>query len=616
MDREFPSVLFPSIYSNDAPDTAPGHCGGSWGSYGQLRPHSPQTSNSASRFTAQHKAEGEVWTHTEPVPVPLFSPKHAELGPWTPANQLDFSEQLQNLYLDYPKDMFSSVAGLMGDTQSFGRRRHKKKQDFFGRGTINEFMEKFKYHNCPWSLSSNTLDTYSGLLSDAVHSVPVEPLASLLHEELSLQSLQAKFSEVHTGGSLDFIPYTSSAAGAPESGCLVYCANGVDKLAFQQVALQPRAVVCADQASMFLLKGPVQQISSSSACGHSCVAARSLYHCGVWSVSSSQPPLLMQATSSKQTLCCVNVSPHVVGELLLANESGAVHLWKLGQGLQLVRTEDSNLYFNGQSSWRWSEFSAHPRVIVYADRTGAELTDFRVQPSSCHTLFRISKAAECRSGERLLLCRYLSTLHSFHHLVISQYSAYIMDERFPCVPMLKWDHMMESPPVFSHVLRSSGGSTRGVAKVLLGSQQAQEVTLLQYSGGGSEACVSLGAPRALLRPRDSVERLPIQIPHRTEGCRDRLTHPATGLTAVHLKSGASEESFCILQLLQTGDVFYQILEKASSEMETPTDASEQQAQLPTSHAVKVNLSQKSSSIWKQWLQKLAKSFEAKKSGNM
>ena len=44
-----------------------------------------------------------------------------------------------------------------------------------------------------------------------------------------------------------------------------------------------------------------------------------------------------------------------------------------------VREEETNLYFNAKSSWRWCEFSAHPRVMLYADRTGVELTDIRVR---------------------------------------------------------------------------------------------------------------------------------------------------------------------------------------------------------------------------------------------
>lgn len=72
-------------------------------------------------------------------------------------------------------------------------------------------------------------------------------------------------------------------------------------------------------------------------------------------------------------------------------------------------------------------------------------------------------------------------------LLLCQYSAYIMDERFPGVPMLKWDHMMQSPPMFCHIIPgcASSGSAVGKArtsKILLGSHSSQEITLLQYSG--------------------------------------------------------------------------------------------------------------------------------------
>lgn len=51
-------------------------------------------------------------------------------------------------------------------------------------------------------------------------------------------------------------------------------------------------------------------------------------------------------------------------------------LWPLR--MELVREEDSNLYFNANSSWRWCDFSAHPRVMQYTDRTGVDLSDIRV----------------------------------------------------------------------------------------------------------------------------------------------------------------------------------------------------------------------------------------------
>lgn len=141
-----------------------------------------------------------------------------------------------------------------------------------------------------------------------------------------------------------------------------------------------------------------------------------------------------------------------------------------------------------------------------------------------------------------------------------QCSAYIIDERFPCIPVLKWDHMMTSPPMFCHVLcdpASSGSAVGGATKVLLGSQKSQEITLLQFSGwsarqvcvkcpwcfsvlfstcacvcvcsgGRATATFSRGPPQALLRPGDSLKHLPVQIPHRLDLTSSRLSAPAAG----------------------------------------------------------------------------------------
>lgn len=55
-----------------------------------------------------------------------------------------------------------------------------------------------------------------------------------------------------------------------------------------------------------------------------------------------------------------------------------------------------------------------------------------------------------------------------------------MDERVPSIPMLKWDHMMESPPMFACDLPAQ--TPRQTCKLLLGAQRSQELMLLQYTG--------------------------------------------------------------------------------------------------------------------------------------
>uniref|UniRef100_A0A3Q2YY83 TAF1C beta-propeller domain-containing protein n=1 Tax=Hippocampus comes TaxID=109280 RepID=A0A3Q2YY83_HIPCM len=212
----------------------------------------------------------------------------------------------------------------------------------------------------------------------------------------------------------------------------------------------------------------------------------------------------MQVVNTKEVASCVTVSPHVLGEVLVASESGIVNLWTQGRCYSWLRSRQKS------SSWRWCEFSAHPRVMLYADRTGAELCDIRTSPASNRTLFSISSTAACRAGERLILSKYLAEVHTFHHLVTTQYSAYIIDERFPCLPVLKMDHMMQSPPMFCHVLP-------GVS-----------LCMLTCSGGRTEACVSVGPPQSLLGPRDSLKHLPVQIPHREDTAANRLSSPSAG----------------------------------------------------------------------------------------
>lgn len=92
-----------------------------------------------------------------------------------------------------------------------------------------------------------------------------------------------------------------------------------------------------------------------------CVGVRSDYFCGVWRFSERDEPRLMQVINTKEAATCINVrlvtirkllsflcsvmkgvqvryslvcvvSPHVLGEVLVASESGAANLWTVGKG--------------------------------------------------------------------------------------------------------------------------------------------------------------------------------------------------------------------------------------------------------------------------------------------
>ncbi|KAM9841509.1 uncharacterized protein taf1c [Aulostomus maculatus] len=593
MDYQFPRQLFPSFYNRGPPGPVLNNCAANWGSYDGVIPQGDSGALSSWTFTSRHQVRAEPWHHTEPVPIPLFSPKKSFFLSSTPPDPLEFTEHMQNFFMDNCQDSFGCMSEILGENFNFkqGLREHYRLDPIHTR-KIKMFMELLKLKICQQTYYSRSMEACSALLSDVRHDIPPELLGTLLFEELTEQRNRQLFFEGATGGALSFVPFSQSGRGS-QHGCLLYPGNqGMDHLYFHRVALQPHKgpSLCVDSSSnnplSFQLKGPIRQISSASLLNYCCAAVRLDYLCGVWSFNSvwneSNTPHLLQVITTREVTTCVNVSPHILGEVLVASESGAINLWTVGKGMQKVREEDNNLYFNAKSAWRWCEFSAHPRIMLYADRTGAELSDIRVSPASSHTLFRISNTVKCRSGERLILSKYLGDIHSFHHLITTQYSAYIMDERFPCMPMLKWDHMMQSPPMFCHVPPgpASSGQSGGVAKpikVLLGSQGHQEITLLQYSGGRVETCSSHGPPQALLRPRDSLKFLPVQLPHRLDTATNRLSSPASGLTCIQNTAGrtGSDDCMCILQLTEAGDIFYQILKHEQQDISQPPAAEDE-----------------------------------------
>ncbi|TSK71996.1 TATA box-binding protein-associated factor, RNA polymerase I, subunit C [Bagarius yarrelli] len=481
MDHTFPHQLFPYFSVKGPPNLHSKHDYGGCGSYEHLVETTRAsvvktgvTENTPFQFQPQHKVDGEVWLPTEPIVTPLLPPAEDIKSFWgQPVSPADLPEH--------------GVASL---------RRMKN------------FIHDLNSEKCEM-VGLERVNRYHQLLGDVISDIPSSLLADLLHEELIHQEELDYFQPATTGGVLAYVQDLE----CDNNGILIYpSGEAFDSINFHPVKLKlsddkPLGVKAADVPLVYNLDGTVRQVSVAQVDDEAYLGLRSDHFCAAWVIKPGSRPRPLAVVQLKQRATSLNVSPHVSGEFVLASESGSAYLWVMGKGLQKIRDEKTNLYFNAESPWRWCDFTAHPRVMVYADRTGAELTDIR-------------------------------------------FSAYLLDERMPCVPVLKWEHMMESPPCFAHVVPALDENS--TSKVLLGAQTAQETMLLQYSGGREWPCQADGPIQKLYSPCESLKIQ--QLPHRRHKAQERLAMRAAGLTATQ-----NNGFLCVLQLTDAGDIFYQIL---------------------------------------------------------
>lgn len=375
-------------------------------------------------------------------------------------------------------------------------------------------------------------------------------------------------------------------------GSILCHPSGVDLSVLSLSNLGTQIDQCVPARTGIELGSRILQVDTETVCNRYFSAVRTeTGTCYTYRIRDSSEGILklkeVAKIPSHQTPTSIFISPYIERECVTATADGQAHFWDGSQEVLNISTEPR---FACPDTWISAHFGSHPREVVVTDRTGSTIWDLRSKPRS-EDLF-VLPSRLLRNEDRIMMCQRHPS-RSFYHILATEETLMMVDERFPINPALLWRHSFIHPPQYMCVVNSILSEEEDDV-ILLASQEQPEIHCFQI--GASDPQIpprSTCAPWRIPGPEDMYnlyKQKDLDMIVNQKFVEDRLGAPLVGIAAGRSKDRGG---LYAIQMTSYGDMFYQEYVKGTLHSE------KNWASGPGSNSLK--LSTKASQHVEKWL---------------
>ncbi|RDD46296.1 TATA box-binding protein-associated factor RNA polymerase I subunit C [Trichoplax sp. H2] len=337
-------------------------------------------------------------------------------------------------------------------------------------------------------------------LSEAIVDLPLDLLEEYLGESLEIERKKSTENCFH-GNCISYHPFDNSAnkANVKANGILIYPSGkshsilnaAMIKSELKDYHFANKLPFCSLKLSKkqsFAINGQIHEITPVIG---NLVGVRADYNCALLKVKCHDIGNFLNNDDIECSFleCCstfqlnypprsICLNPYIDGEMAIVCSSGGIQVWSESNGSREIRANSNYLSHEELlSSWYGCQFAGHPRLLAVASSSDFDLIDFRVKPLKRRSLFAIPTSHLLINEKFVAIQRHS---RPFYHLLGTQQSLLLLDERFPSHPVLKWRHHLRSNPFCISTVQDIF-SNQPDDLALIGSYNSHEIHCYQFT---------------------------------------------------------------------------------------------------------------------------------------